>query len=242
MRLAAAEWEVRTVDLPSVAYRAKPRFDLFDDAAHLRTKLQQIDGPVVVVGHSYGGAVVSQAAAGLPNVVHLIYVCAFQLDVGESILGVVGAAPNWWLIDDDIVTPKDPLKLFFHDVAHELAAQAIARLKPFTLKATNQALTAAAWHTVPSTYIVAERDRAIPHGQDLFARRASYRRHLPSGHLPQLSMPLSLTELILEAADRDAPPPSEAVDDGPAVTDFPAQPAPDNGFRPDDLRLHAWRA
>ncbi|GFG55001.1 hypothetical protein CQY20_16665 [Mycolicibacterium agri] len=201
-QLTASGWQVRTVDLPSVDSRAKPRFDLFDDAAQLRTELQQIDAPVVVVGHSYGGAVISQAAAGMPNVVHLVYVCAFQLEVGESILGVVGVAPSWWIIDDDTVTAKDPLSLFFHDVPRESAEQAIARLKPFTLKATNQALTAAAWHTIPSTYIVAEHDRAIPDGQDHFAKRATYRRQLPSGHVPQLSMPLSLTKLILEATSR----------------------------------------
>ncbi|WP_235616935.1 alpha/beta hydrolase [Mycobacterium montefiorense] len=200
--LSARGWRSQTVDLPSVADRGSARLALFDDATLVRRRIKEIAGPVVVVAHSYGGVVVTQAAAGLPNVRHLIYVCGFQLDVGESLLGVTGKAPDWWNIEGDILTVHDPRAVFLHDVPQGVALQAVARLKPLTLSATTQKLTIAAWHRISSTYIAADEDKAIPlAGQGFLARRAAYVRHLPSGHLPLLSMPSALADLIVEAAD-----------------------------------------
>jgi pimeloyl-ACP methyl ester carboxylesterase len=197
--LTARGWEVRTVDLPSVADRGGPRFGLFDDAAVVRERIEEIGRPVVVVAHSYGGAVVSQGAADLPNVRHIVYVCAFQLDVGESLIQLSGRLP-WWNVDGDTMTTFDTREILFTDVPHEDADRALARMRPFSYVAVTQALTAAAWHTVPSTYIVCENDRAVA-DQDVIAARATRVRRLPSDHMPLLSMPLALTELIVETAE-----------------------------------------
>lgn len=197
--LAARGWEVQTVDLPSVADRGAPRLSLHDDAALIRARIAAIGRPVVVVAHSYGGAVVSQGAAGLANVSHLVYICAFQLDVGESVLQLSGHLP-WWNVDGDTMTTHDTQEILFTDVAQDEAAQAIARMKPFTYAALTEELTAAAWRTVPSTYVICDRDRAVA-DQETIAARATYQRRLPTGHMPLLSMPLALTDLIIEAAN-----------------------------------------
>ena len=80
-----------TVELPS---KGPERGDLYADAATVREAIDAIDGPVVVVAHSYAGAVVTEGAVGVE---HIVYVTAFMLGVGESLLGTVGGvAPDWW--------------------------------------------------------------------------------------------------------------------------------------------------
>jgi pimeloyl-ACP methyl ester carboxylesterase len=89
--------DVRTVDLPSSGADPATLGDLRADAEVVRAALAGTDGPVVVVGHSYGGAVVSEAATADSGAAHLVYLCAFQLDAGESLLAAVGGqAPPWW--------------------------------------------------------------------------------------------------------------------------------------------------
>lgn len=198
--LTARGWEVQTVDLPSVADLEEPRSGLYDDAAVVMKRIKDIGRPVVIVAHSYGGAVVSQGAAGLPNVRHIVYVCAFQLDVGEAVVKLSGILP-WWNIECDWMTTHNPREILFTDVPQEDADHAIARMKPWSYVAVTERLTAAAWHNVPSTYIVCAKDRAVTN-QGVMAVRATHVRLLPSDHMPLLSMPLALTDLIVEAAKR----------------------------------------
>jgi pimeloyl-ACP methyl ester carboxylesterase len=200
--LSRRGWQVLTVDLPTTGSDAA-NSGLHDDADLVRRTVAGIDGPVVVVGHSYGGAVVSEAVVDVPNVSHLVYVCAFQLDGGESLLGVVGGEPvPWWVVDGDVMTVDDPGRLFFNDVPAEQADRAIALLEPFSCRAVAETLTAAAWHSVPSTYIVCDDDVAVGAGQEIFATRATHVHRLPSGHFPFLSVPSQLTDLIVKAASR----------------------------------------
>jgi pimeloyl-ACP methyl ester carboxylesterase len=197
--LSARGWQVQTVELPSVADVGGPRFGLHDDAAVVRERIKEIGRPVVVVAHSYGGAVVSQGAAGLANVRHIVYVCAFQLDVGESLIKLSGRV-WWWNVDGETMTTRNTREILFTNVPQEDSDRAIARMRPFSYVAVTEALTAAAWRTVPSTYIVCEQDRAVTE-QEVIAARATYQRRLPADHMPLLSMPLALTDLIVEAAD-----------------------------------------
>jgi pimeloyl-ACP methyl ester carboxylesterase len=198
--LTARGWEVQTVDLPSVGDLEEPRSGLHDDADVVRKRIKEIGRPVVLVAHSYGGAVVSQGAADLPNVRHIVYVCAFQLDVGETLVKLSGILP-WWNVEGDTMTPHNPREILFTAVPQEESDRAVDRIKPWSYVAVTEALTAAAWHTVPSTYIVCEKDRAITN-QEVMAVRATHLRRLPSDHMPLLSMPLALTDLIVEAAKR----------------------------------------
>lgn len=204
--LEAAGREVRTVDLPTVHAARKAELGLADDTATVREAIEAIDGPVVVVGHSYGGVPVTVGAAGLPNVVHLVYVSAFALDEGESLLGAVGGvAPDWWDVHDGLVRAGKgeltPTHLFFHDVPEDRAAAASARLTSQPIRAFTDPVTAVAWRSVPSTYIVTERDQAGPvAGQEALAARAGSRVvRMPTSHSPFLSQPEATAQVILAA-------------------------------------------
>jgi len=201
--LIARGWEVETVELPSVAELGGPRFGLHDDAATLKKRIREIDRPVVVVAHSYAGAVASQGAADLANVRHIVYVCAFALDVGESLIQLSGRVP-WWNVDGGTMTTFNTREILFTDVPQEDSERAIARMRPFSYAAVTETLTAAAWRSVPSTYILCENDRAVT-DQEAIAARATRVRRLPSDHMPLLSMPLELTDLIVEAASNPGP-------------------------------------
>jgi pimeloyl-ACP methyl ester carboxylesterase len=175
-----------------------------DDAAAVRKAIEAIDGPVVVVAHSYGGIPVSVGAASQPNVPHLVYVAAFALDEGESLLGAVGGvAPNWWYLDGEVIsagTEEVPAAdIFFNDLGSEHAAIPVERLKSQSRRAFVDTLASAAWRTTPSTYVITERDNAIPvFAQEQLAARAGSTVHrIDTGHSPFLSAPEVTASLIL---------------------------------------------
>jgi pimeloyl-ACP methyl ester carboxylesterase len=204
--LATAGWEVQTLDLPSTAASGATRYGMHHDAQVVQRHIQQIGRPVVVVAHSYGGTPVTEGAADIPNVRHLIYLAALQLDVGESQLMLSGGTPApWWIIEGDTVTPDRPREIFYADVPLEEAERAIAQLRPQSLSVVKEIVSAAAWHTVPSTYVVCEQDRAIPPGvQEMMAKRATSVRHMHTSHSPFLSRPDQLAQLIAEVAATSA--------------------------------------
>ena len=149
-RLTGAGWTVHAIDLPSVAEKGKPRLGLHDDARAVRERLNSIDGPVVVVAHSYGGAPVTQGAAGVESVRHIIYLAAFPLDEGESLAVLTGGeVPRWWNIDAETVTPETPRQMFYHDMGAREAEAAAARLLPHSMSAVTERATAAAWENDP---------------------------------------------------------------------------------------------
>jgi pimeloyl-ACP methyl ester carboxylesterase len=200
-RLAALGWPTHTVELPSVAAKGQPRYGMHDDAAAVRRRLAAIDGPVVVVAHSYGGVVATQAAAGLANVTHIIYLAAFQLDIGDSLLGLVDEPPPWWIVDGDTLTAGQPFETFYADVPPDDATRAIDRLQPSSYSMVTERLTAAAWRNTPSTYVICDEDQALPPAaQEQMAKRATNIRRLPSSHSPMLSRPAEVAQIIAETA------------------------------------------
>jgi pimeloyl-ACP methyl ester carboxylesterase len=200
-RLAALGRRAQTVELPSVAAKGQPRYGMRDDAVAVRRRLEAGDDPVVVVAHSYGGVVATQAAAGLANVRHIVYLAAFQLDIGDSLLGLVGEPPPWWIVDDDTLTSGRPLETFYADVPPDDAMRAIDRLQPSSYSTATERLTAAAWRNTPSTYVICEKDQALaPAAQEQMAKRATNIRRLPSSHSPMLSRPAEVAQIIADAA------------------------------------------
>ncbi|MFJ3582197.1 alpha/beta fold hydrolase [Streptomyces sp. NPDC090127] len=197
---------------------ANPLRGLAADAAQLRSVLATIPGPVVLAGHSYGGAVVTEAAAGVAHVKALVYVAAFVPDAGE-VLGELSARFPGSLLDPALTAVPAPgpdgtpgLDLYiradrFHPVfCQDLPASTARELeavqRPVSASAFGDRVTAAAWRTIPSWNLVATRDRGIvPELQRFQAKRAGSRTvEIPSSHLPLRSRPGTVAELIRTAA------------------------------------------
>ncbi|MFE0193596.1 alpha/beta fold hydrolase [Streptomyces sp. NPDC058989] len=211
--LDADGWRSHAIDLPSAnppAHRpdAAQPVGMLDDADAIRDSLGRIDGPVVVIAHSYGGVPTTQAIADAANVVQAVYLAAFQLDVGESVFTFLKKpAP-----DDgtDHAPPHEDAarRILFDDVPEADAARAVARLRPQSVRSLTQKVTTAGWRTVPSSYIVCDHDQALPPSrQRELATRADAVHRLPSSHSPFLSMPRQLATLLGQIATSTLPAP-----------------------------------
>jgi pimeloyl-ACP methyl ester carboxylesterase len=199
-RLRADGRTVVAVDLPSVASGG----DLYDDARTVRAAIAAVDGDTVVVGHSYGGVVITEGAAGLDGVRHLLYLTAFMLDEGESLADVAGRTPPEWQIpepDGKTLTVADPRQVIFNTCPPEVADAAAARLRPHPIVSLVQPVRSVAWRDVPSTYVICDRDNAIPvPAQEAMSARAGTTHRLESDHSPFLSDPDAVADLIRAAA------------------------------------------
>jgi pimeloyl-ACP methyl ester carboxylesterase len=205
--LSAKRWNVLTVDLPSASAGSDGHAGMYDDAGAIRECVERVDGPVVVVAHSYGGMPATEAAARAANVSHLIYLSAFQVEEGESLASTVrthgGSLPA---VDNGTMQPpgENAIGLFYGGASKEDAARALARLVPQTVRSFDEQLTSAAWKTIPSVFVVCEQDQAIPAAmQDSMATRATTVHRLDSDHSPFLSMPASLAQVISNSTDRN---------------------------------------
>ena len=188
------------VNLPTAG--PDPHGGLADDAATVRAAIEAIDGPVVVLAHSYGGIPATQAAAGLPNVQQLIYLAAYVPDIGESMFTIHGIPDPE---DPDTLFPigDDPRTQLYADVPSPLAEQAIADLVDQRVQPWADRLTAAAWHTIPSTYIITDQDASLPPAlQEQMSAHTKQVRRIPTSHSPFLSQPAELAALLDELTTR----------------------------------------
>lgn len=197
---------------------ANPLRDLATDAASVGDIVRTIDGPVVLVAHSYGGAVISNVPADAGEIAGLVYVCGFAPDPGESCFSLAGLFPGSMLGEEtshpvprgdgttDLYINQDRYhELFCADVPAPQAARMAATQRP----ATQEALVAPSgeqplWREVPSWFVVGEDDRIIPAAlQRFMAERAGARRTLEvpgASHALSVSQPQAAVDLILEAA------------------------------------------
>jgi pimeloyl-ACP methyl ester carboxylesterase len=194
--------DIRTMQLPSNTPAPAGKLgDLYDDAAAIRAAAEAIGRPCVVMAHSYGGAPMSQGLGSVDNVQHLIYLCAFQLDVGESMLSALGGQrPDFWGIEHENLGYYDMLRaeeIFYPDLEPAAAAEATKALVPQSVASMNQPLTQAAWRSKPSTYIFADND-VHPDAFRGFAARADRIRHIASAHSPFLSKPAELAAIVMD--------------------------------------------
>jgi pimeloyl-ACP methyl ester carboxylesterase len=192
--------DVHTVKLPSSGPEPSSLADLYGDAAAVRAALDEIDGEVVVVAHSYGGIATTEGAAGASNVAHIVYLTAFMLDEGESLFAAVGAVePDWWIKDEQELSlmPGRPEQIFYNDCSPEDTADAVSRLEPQSLAAIKQPVRSVAWREAPTTYVICDQDNAIPvFAQEYMAERAGDVRRIDASHSPFLSRPDEVVELI----------------------------------------------
>lgn len=194
---------VHTVDLPSTGPDDAELGGLYDDAAAVRERIRDISNPVLVVGHSYGGQVITEGADE-PNVSGLVYVAAFMLDVGQSLADSTdGSIPEWQALAESgtaVVVP-DPGIVFYADCDTQDAARASARLTAQSLMCGAQPLRSASWRRIPSTYIMCTQDRAVPPAaQEAMSAHATRVERLEAGHSPFLSMPADLATIIVSDA------------------------------------------
>jgi pimeloyl-ACP methyl ester carboxylesterase len=201
-RLTAEGIRTAAVDLPSKGFETALLGDLHDDAETVRAAVDAAGGPALVVAHSYGGLPVSEGLAGCANAAHLIYLTAFMLERGQSLLGLRGGVePDWWITSEDgrTMTPDNPKDVFYNDCSPEVAEAAAAALAPQRKDVFIQELRVAAWERVPSSYVICERDNAIPPAaQEQMSRHADTVSRLDAGHAPFLSRPHDVTAIIQE--------------------------------------------
>jgi pimeloyl-ACP methyl ester carboxylesterase len=183
---------------------------LADDVATAKRLIDGQPGPVVVAGHSYGGMVMTGAAADNPNVKAIVYVSAFAPDAGESITTIAGNYPATPAVA--AIVPDSAGFLYldrakFHDVFCKDVPDGEARImgavqKPFFNGIFGQTLAKAAWHTVPSWFVVSQEDQAIhPDQERFYAKRMKAKTiELKSSHVSLVSHPKEVAALILEAA------------------------------------------
>ena len=199
---------------------ANPLRDLASDAAYIRSVLQTISGPIVLVGHSYGGAVITNAAVGVPNVKALVYIAAFAPDKGESLVQLVSMNPGsqigpatldfrpYPLADGGTGTDLYLKKSACHDAfAGDLPLKVTDQMQATQRPFSNEAFTALsgepAWKTIPSWYMVATQDHAIPPATERFMAQRAHASivEVDSSHVAMISQPEATTRLILAAAD-----------------------------------------
>jgi len=191
---------------------ANPLRGVLADSDYLAGVLGEIGGPVVAVGHSYGGAVISEAAARAKNVVGLVFVAAFAPDEGE-VLGdvtaqskdaVLGTALVQHSYDGSVEFSIDPARFhdaFAADLPTEEAAVMAATQRPIGQAGFSDAARGAGWKNVPSWAVVATRDKAA--GTDLtrsMAERAGAKiTEIDASHVVMVSQPQAVADVILEA-------------------------------------------
>ncbi len=198
---------VRTVELPSVGPSGSDRPDLTDDAAAVSAVLDAVGGPILLCGHSYGGMVITRAAADRSDVNRLVYLCAAMPDSGESGAAVferAGITAGWLVVDDGLmsVDPEQASSVFYGDCDSETQQAAITRLRPMSVAPHLEPVPTAAWRSIPSTYVVCTRDMAIPTEAQrrAFAPQAGEVVELDAGHSPFLSQPAAVAELLADRA------------------------------------------
>jgi len=191
-----------------------PMTALADDVARLRQVLVIQEGPTVVAGHSYGGQIVTALGTDAPNAVALVYIAAFSLDQGESIGALLAQGPPTpataniyidrqgfgWLPEDDFV------KHFAGDVDPAKARVMYAVQQPLAVVAFGEVMGAPAWKSLPSWYMVAQGDEAIPPDAErqFAARMGATTVEVASSHVAMVSHPDETAKLIQAAAQAQA--------------------------------------
>jgi pimeloyl-ACP methyl ester carboxylesterase len=209
--------ELQMVGIDVVA-PANPLRGLASDARYIASVADEIDGPAMLVGHSYGGAVTTVAGSLTSNVVGLVYVTAFALEEGESVLDVNARFPDSLLtaalrpavcLDGDgeptveLYIDRDEFpRVFAADLPADVAAVAAATQRPIASVALEERASAPAWKTLQCWYVLASADRLIhPDAQRFMAARADARTlEVDASHAVATSQPALVADHIREAA------------------------------------------
>ncbi|MBD9628449.1 alpha/beta hydrolase [Ensifer sp. ENS06] len=201
----------------TVVAAANPLRSVAGDAAYVSDIISSIKGSVVLVGHSYGGQVISTAANGKDNVKSLVYVAAFAPEAGEAAADLAGKFPGGTLgqalaapvklIGGGVDLSIDQAKFhdqFAHDVSIEDAALMVAGQRPITEAALTEKSGSPAWKTLPSYFIYGDGDKNIPaKALGFMAERAASKHTVViegASHVVMVSQPQAVADVIEEAA------------------------------------------
>jgi pimeloyl-ACP methyl ester carboxylesterase len=193
----------------SVSIVQNPTISLADDVAVTKRILAAQNGPAILVGHSYGGVVITEAGND-PKVAGLVYIAAFAPDKGESVSSLIKNPPPGAPVPP-IMPPQDGYlfldrskfrESFAADVAPDAAAFMADSQVPWGLEALNGAITEPAWRTKPSWYLVSTEDKMIPpDAQRAMSKRAgSTVVEAKGSHSIYVSQPQSVAAIITKAA------------------------------------------
>jgi pimeloyl-ACP methyl ester carboxylesterase len=211
----AGHWAKVIVELDRRGFQSlhavqNPLTSLADDARRTQQMIKQIEGPVLLVGHSYGGAVITEVG-DLPNVVGLVYIAAFAPDAGEALGAITELMPPAAVAN--ISPDSDGYVWIAQDKFHESFCQDLsadeARVMAVTQKAPvgstfGDVVSAPAWKRKPTWYQVSTADRMIhPDNERRMAQRMNPRRtvELDASHASLASQPIAVSDLIAEAAE-----------------------------------------
>ncbi|HTT26931.1 MAG TPA: alpha/beta hydrolase [Solirubrobacteraceae bacterium] len=211
----AAHWAKVIVELDRRGYGSlhaveNPLTSLADDARRTQQMIKQVDGPVLLVGHSYGGAVITEAG-DLPNVVGLVYIAAFAPDLGESLGDITGHMPP--AAAANIAPDSDGYVWIAQDKFRESFCQDLPANEALVMAVTQKApvgstfgntVTDPAWKKKPTWYQVSTEDRMIhPDNERRMAQRMNPRKtiELAASHASLASQPTPVCDLIDEAAN-----------------------------------------
>jgi pimeloyl-ACP methyl ester carboxylesterase len=202
-RLQADGYHVTAPQFPLTA--------LADDVTRLRQVLDFQDGPTIVAGHSYGGQIMTALGTDAPNVTGLVYIAAFGLDEGESLGALLSQGPVTpalehlftdklgfaWLSEDDFVNH------FAGDVDPARARVMYAVQQALAMSAFTDVMGVPAWKSLPSWYLVATDDQAIPPAAErqFAGRMGAATVEVPSSHVAMVSHPDEVVRLIEAAAE-----------------------------------------
>jgi pimeloyl-ACP methyl ester carboxylesterase len=213
---------------------ANPLRGLYSDSAYIASVLKSIKGPIVLAGHSYGGAVISTAAAGNPQVKSLVYISALMPDVGESGMSLATRFPSalgtatqavpyqagGGVSGTDLYLKRDKVHPVFAACLPASQANLLADTqRPVATTAFSETAKVAAWKTIPSWALVARQDMTINPAQERFeAKRArSHTVEIDSCHVSLVAQPGAVADLILQAATANATTTAATGSDRPAL-------------------------
>jgi len=204
----------------TVVAPANPLRSVKGDSDYLTSVLSAIPGPIVLVGHSYGGAVITNAANADPDVKALVYIAAFAPDKGETVGGLSIKYPGSQITEDNLdvrdylapgtdtgvgqdgyIKPSKFRTVFCADLSPRKSAVLAATQRPGSLNTLGEASGKPAWKTIPSWYLVAKQDHAIPPASERFmARRMkAHTSEINSSHVALISHPTITTDMIIDA-------------------------------------------
>ena len=212
----------------TVVALSTPLRGLSSDAESIATRVRAIDGPVVLVGHSYAGAPMGQAAASLDNVSALVYLAGIGLDAGESVAGVQEPFPPPLVVSTSYLTDYDApgavggpelyiardkfRETFCADAPDDVAEVMAVTQRPVAGAALQEQCTAAGWKTIPSWYLISEQDNGVsPETQRFMANRMNATTETIKGsHAAFIAQPRRVAQFI-EKATGAANPPKEGA-------------------------------